>query len=111
MLQVHKDKIPLTADANGVLRVSGTRVPMDAIVDLYDDGASAEEIVEQFDALSLSDVHLVLGYYLRHETEVKAHLEREDQHAAGRRRRIEAEFSSKPLRKRLRKAKQRRDGS
>ena len=54
MLQVHNDKIPLNEDKNGVFRVAGTRVPLDAVVDMYDEGASAEEIVEQFDTLSLS---------------------------------------------------------
>ena len=107
MLQVHDDKIPLSADSLGVLRVGATRVPFDSVVDLYDEGASAEEIVEQFDALELADVHLVLGYLLRHEAEVRAALEAEDREAASRRTRVESEFGSTPLRNRLRKAKAR----
>ncbi len=36
MLHVHDDRIPLTEDDNGVLRVTGTRVSLDSVVDLYD---------------------------------------------------------------------------
>ncbi|MFB3111946.1 MAG: DUF433 domain-containing protein [Gemmatimonadales bacterium] len=100
----------LSADPGGVLRVSGTRVPLDSVVDLYDEGASAEEIVEQFDTLTLADVHPVLGYYLRHQDEIRAHLADEDRWAAERRTEVEAKYSNKPLRERLRKAKKGRSG-
>lgn len=109
MLQLNSEKIPLTADDKGVLRISGTRVPLDSIVDMFDEGAAPEEIVEQFDTLKLDDVYAVITYYLRHRREVKAHLAEGDQRAGETRRRIEEEFPSTHLRQRLLKAKRERE--
>jgi uncharacterized protein (DUF433 family) len=60
------DSTPLAADAQGILRVSGTRVPLDVVLHAFQAGATAEEIVLQFDTLPLADVYTVLGHYLRH---------------------------------------------
>src|SRR5712691_2213406 len=47
--------IPLTADANGVLRVGNTRVTLDTVLAAFADGATAEEIVQQYPSLQLAD--------------------------------------------------------
>ena len=108
MLQVQSEKIPLEADENGVLRVSGTRVPLDAVVDLFDEGASPEGIMEQFDALRLDDVYAVITYYLRHHDDVQAHLAEEDRKSEETRKRF-AQYSNNALRERFRKLKRRQD--
>ena len=38
------EPIPLVADADGVIRVRGTRVTMETILTAFDEGATAEEI-------------------------------------------------------------------
>jgi len=38
---------------------------------MFDDGASPEEIVEQYNALQLDDVYAVITYYLSHANEVR----------------------------------------
>ncbi len=111
MLQVNSEKIPLAADENGVLRVSGTRVPLDAVVDMFDEGASPEGIVEQFDALMLDDVYAVITYYLRHHDDVQAHLAEEDRKSEEARKQFEAQYSNRSLRERFRKLKRRRQDS
>ena len=68
-------------DANGVVRVSTTRVTLDTVLTAFLEGARAEEIVEQYPSLQLSDVYSVIGYYLRHKAEVDAYL-LERQHLA-----------------------------
>src|SRR5262245_14738026 len=108
MLAEDSERIPLVEDQKGVLRVAGTRVPLDALIDLFDEGASPEEIVEQFDALQLADVYTVIGYYLRHRNAVHAHLAKEDRSAKEERQRIEARFSNRPLVERLRRTKEAR---
>jgi len=108
MLEIGSERIPLVADQEGVLRIAGTRVPLDAVIDLFDEGASPEEIVEQFDTLQLGDVYAVIGYYLHHRDEVIAHLSEEDRNAKVERQRIEARYSSRPLRERLRRIKEAR---
>src|SRR5258708_37355242 len=62
---------PLRLDVHGNLLVRGTRVPLDTVVGEYEHGASAEEIVRQYDSLRLSDVHAVLSYYLENRTAVE----------------------------------------
>ena len=44
------DSVPLAADADGVVRVAGTRVTLDTLVAAYLEGASAETIAEQYSA-------------------------------------------------------------
>src|SRR5215470_8610969 len=49
--------IPLTVDAHGVLRVGNTRVTLDTVIAAFADGATAEEIVQQYPSLHLADVY------------------------------------------------------
>jgi len=69
------DAIPLAKDAHGVYRVGGTRVTLDSVVHAFDRGATAEEIAQKFPTLQLSDVYQVIGYYLRHSSELAEYLE------------------------------------
>jgi uncharacterized protein (DUF433 family) len=64
---------PLTL-RNGVLFVTGTRVPIDTIIAAYEQGSTPEEIGEYYDAVRLEDIYGVLRYYLKHRTEVEAYL-------------------------------------
>ena len=72
------ERPPLHLDADGVLRIAGTRVTLDTVVGAYLDGASAEEIALGYDALQLPDVHAALGFYLRHRPMVEAYLSRRE---------------------------------
>ena len=74
-LDVVADPLPLQIDEDGVARVGGTRVTLDTIVAGFADGATAEEIVQQYPSVALADVYAVLGYYLRHRPEVEAYLQ------------------------------------
>jgi uncharacterized protein (DUF433 family) len=75
-LLVASDPIPLNTDADGVVRIAGTRVTLDTIVAAFREGATAETIAEQYPSLLLGHVYTVLGYYLHHQNEVDAYLER-----------------------------------
>jgi uncharacterized protein (DUF433 family) len=68
------EPLPLATNEQGVILVGGTRVTLDTVVGAYLDGASPEEIVMQYDALRLADVHRALAYYLDHQSEVEAYL-------------------------------------
>ena len=65
--------IPLVADAHGVLRVGNTRVTLDTVIATFADGATTEEIVQQYPSLHLADVDSVIGYSLRHASEIDAY--------------------------------------
>lgn len=52
---------PLKEDADGVLRVAGTRVSLDSIVNAFDTGATAEEIAYRYPALEIASVYEVIA--------------------------------------------------
>ena len=66
--------VPLHLDARGVLRVGGTRVSLDSVIAVFRDGATPEEIVQQYDALSLADVYAVISYYLENQSNIDSYL-------------------------------------
>lgn len=66
--------VPLDADHDGTIRVRGTRITLDTVVEAFRRGATAEEITQQYPTLSLADVYSVLAYFLRHEQEVTVYL-------------------------------------
>jgi uncharacterized protein (DUF433 family) len=73
-LSIVDSSISLKADADGVVRVSSTRVTLDTVVAAFDNGATAEEIVQRYPVVELSDVYVVIGYYLRNREAVDAYL-------------------------------------
>jgi uncharacterized protein (DUF433 family) len=93
--------IPLAADATGVVRISKTRVTLDTVVTAFLEGATAEEIKEQYTSLQLSDIYVVIAYYLRHSIEVDAYLAERQNLAAAVRQEAEKRFSPLGIRDRL----------
>src|SRR5437870_11279514 len=93
--------IPLAVDAHGVLRVGNTRVTLDTVIAAFADGATAEEIVQQYPSLYLADVYSVIGYYLRHPSEIDAYLQQRRAQADAVRRQNEARFDPHGVRDRL----------
>src|SRR5690606_2015525 len=73
------ERVPIHTDAHGVVRVAGTRVTLDTIVDAFETGATAEEIAQQYPSVPLVDVYSVITYYLRHKPEVDAYLEEREE--------------------------------
>jgi len=69
------DEVPLTRDGQGVYRVGDTRVTLDLVVRAFNRGATAEEIVQKYDSLRLSDVYQVIGYYLKHADDLAEYFE------------------------------------
>lgn len=93
--------IPLLTDSAGVIRIGGTRVTLDTVVAAFCDGATAEEIVQQYPSLNLADVYHVIGYYLRRTPEVEAYLQARRADAEALRRQNETRFDPQGVRARL----------
>jgi len=74
--------VPLDVDSQGVLRVRGTNVTLDMVVEVYRAGKTAEEIARHYPSLRLADVYAVLTYYLRHPTEVDTYIRRRQEKMA-----------------------------
>jgi uncharacterized protein (DUF433 family) len=101
MSAIIADPVPLTADADGVIRVGGTRVTLDTVVAAFREGTPAETIADQYPSLELADVYATIAYYLRHRTEVENYLARAREQAERVRRENEARFPPDGVRARL----------
>jgi uncharacterized protein (DUF433 family) len=100
-LAIATEPIPLFSDADGVVRIGRTRVTLDTLVAAFQEGATAEAIAEQYPSLSLADVYTAVGYYLRHQSEVEAYLQRRQSQAADIRKENESRFPPIGVRNRL----------
>ena len=95
------ETIPLQIDAEGVIRVGRTRVTLDTLVAAFNEGATAEEIAQQYPSVELADIYYVIGYYLRRRAEVEAYLGERQTQSAETRRQNEVRLPPAGLRERL----------
>jgi len=84
--------IPIYTDEQGRMRVSDTRVLLDLIVYAYHQGQTPEHIVQMYPTLTLDQVYLALGYYLRHRPIVDAYIQRVEAAANDMQQTVEADF-------------------
>lgn len=75
----------------GVVRVGGTRISFDLIVEQYESGMTPEDMVRAYDSLSLADVYAAIGHYLNHRDAVQQYLKRRDAECEVMRAQLEAE--------------------
>jgi uncharacterized protein (DUF433 family) len=92
---------PLTTGPDGVVRVTGTRVPLETLVTAFDAGATAEEIAQQYPSVDLAGVYAVISYVLDHRREVDEYVTRRRGEAARVRDEIEAKLPPAGVRARL----------
>jgi uncharacterized protein (DUF433 family) len=92
---------PLQADADGILRVGGTRVRLDSVITAFHNGCAPEEILLKYPSLRLADIYAVITYYLWHRETVDAYLAERRQRAEEVRRENEARFPPQGVRERL----------
>jgi uncharacterized protein (DUF433 family) len=92
---------PLRVDAQKVIRVGKTRVTLDTIVAAFQHGDTPEEIARNYDALSLGEVYQTIGYYLAHQTELDAYLERREASRASLQKEVEGQHNPNGIRARL----------
>ena len=95
------EAIPLQTGADGVVRIGKTRVTLDTVIAAFSDGATAEEIVQQYPSLNLADVYQVIGYYLRRPSELEEYLQQRKSQAEAVRQQNELRFDPQGVRDRL----------
>jgi uncharacterized protein (DUF433 family) len=100
-LILEADPVPLTAGADGVIRIGNTRVTLDTIVEKFEQGATAEEIALKFPTLKLAHIYAVIAFYLEHRAEVVAYLHEQDQAAEQIRQDNTARYNLVGIRERL----------
>ena len=69
------ETIVLEMEPDGVIRIGGTRVPLETVIAAFQDGATPEEIVQQYPSIPLGDVYQVVGYYLSNRAEIESYLD------------------------------------
>ncbi len=74
-LTIAPQPVPLTENEHGDIRVTGTRIGLEDIVEDYHKGRSPEEIVLAYPSLKATDVYLVISYYLGNRNEVDAYVQ------------------------------------
>ena len=100
-MSVATSEIQLTRTNAGVLRIGKTRVSLDSVIIAFNQGSTPEEIVCDYDSLTLPDVYATVSYYLQNRAVVDAYLaERATQNEALRQAN-EARFNHQGLRERL----------
>lgn len=92
---------PLQTDDAGILRVGGTRVRLETVINAFNSGSTAEEILLKYPALNLTDIYAVITYYLWSHEEVDAYMEERRCQEEAVRRENEARFPSAGVRERL----------
>jgi uncharacterized protein (DUF433 family) len=67
--------VPLNwAEEGRVVRLHNSRISLDIIVSYYRRGYTAELIADTYPWLNLSDIHLVIAFYLRNKEAVRDYL-------------------------------------
>jgi uncharacterized protein (DUF433 family) len=68
----------LTRNEMGGIRITGHRIDLYHIVELYHEGCSAEMIHHEFPTLPLAVIYKVMAYYLENKSEVDAYVAETD---------------------------------
>ncbi len=108
-LTLEREAPPLYQDAHGVIRVGHTRVTLESLIALFEQGASAEEIALRYEVLSLHDIYATLSYYLGHREQTQEYLDRARQASFEARRDVERRSPVAQIRDRLTRYRSRTD--
>ncbi|MFN8539302.1 MAG: DUF433 domain-containing protein [Thermomicrobiales bacterium] len=100
-LEVIAEKAPLVTDRDGVVRIGQTRVTLDTVVAAFHEGATAEEIAQQYPTLQLGEIYGVIAYYLSHRDAVETYLYERERLGTQVREENERRFDPNGVRERL----------
>jgi uncharacterized protein (DUF433 family) len=108
-LAFEREAPPLHRDAHGVIRVGQTRVTLESIISLFEQGAGAEEIALRYDVLDLHDIYATLSYFLGHRDEMRQYLDRAHEASLAARSDAERRSPAAQIRERLARHRSRID--
>jgi uncharacterized protein (DUF433 family) len=100
-LSLQADIPPLVHGADGVICVGGSRIPLERVIRAFIAGMTPEQIVQDFQALTLEDVYATINYYLHHREEVDAYLRSASDEASRMREEVERQFDPTGIAARL----------
>lgn len=88
----------LRLDNGGTIRVGSSRVTFDLVVEQFEEGASAEDLVARFTTLDLPSVYSAIAWYLHHRAEAAEYLAERRLVSEANREEIEQRWPSADLR-------------
>lgn len=99
--------VPLEIWEDGTIRVGGTRLLIDMIVEAHNDGRCPEDIYESFPSkyYTVADIYSVIAYYLSHKAAIDKHLAEKERKAEAIRRKYEGTSEHQAFRAELRRRK------
>lgn len=80
-MDILTDAPPIRADADGAMRIGDSRVLLEIVIHAFQDGATAEEIVQRYPTTTLAEIYAVIAYYLRHPQVIERYLTEREQHS------------------------------
>jgi len=101
MAPLSLDALPAAVGEDGVIRVSGTRVPLETVVTAFLEGSTAEEIAQQYSSIPLADVYQLIAYYWKHQQQLRLYLDQRRGHAEDVRQQNESRWNPAGIRERL----------
>ena len=85
--------VPLWTDGHGKIRIGQTQVLLELVIHAFQQGETAEGIIDSYPTLKLAEVYAVIAYYLTHRAEVDAYMRQADDAAAKIRAEVEAGYT------------------
>ena len=67
--------VPLTRWEDGSIRITGSRVPIDAVLYHYNLGSTPEQIAWKFQGLRAAEIYAVISYYLTNREQIDRYLQ------------------------------------
>ena len=98
---ISTSEVKLTETEAGVLRVGDSRVSLDTVILAFNQGATPEQIVEDYDSLELGEVYAVISYYLQNRETVENYLANRKIQRDELRRQIESRTNPQTIREKL----------
>ena len=96
-LVLRNEKPPLQEDETGAIRVGSSRVLLEIVIRAFQDGASAESIVDSYPTLTLADTYGAIAklaegiaYYLKNKDAVEGYLNQREELAESVKQRVQA---------------------
>ena len=101
MISISTSEIKLTKTKVGVLRIGDTRVSLDSVIIAFNQGSAPEQIVYDYDTLTLSEVYAAISYYLQNRETVDAYLAKRAKQNEKLREANDARFGHQGIREKL----------
>ncbi len=100
-LVLESTPLPLSTDTTGVIRVGNTRVTLETVIGAFKNGATAEQIAQDYPVLDLVDIYAVIAFYLYQPEAVDTYIADQLKEGQQLRAQMEARFDPQGIRERL----------